>query len=154
IDLPAHTVLVKDAKLTQSSSHSRQNDPSDDRFAEGFDIAVQSAVHLWLETHHGIQDLHLKARDAIITWLKRLGWSDAEINSLSGNPSGGRTVFLLSRTGLARLESPFRREAQLKKTPPVGLLLQEVRHLAAPITLLVVQHVDEKKLPSDYRIDV
>jgi hypothetical protein len=133
VELPVHGVLAKGTVP---------------EFAELFDAVVQSDIHSWLETNRPAMDeSHRQARDLITEWLQERGLTGIEATTLSGKGHGDRIPFLFFRTGVAPLKSRFGTETQLGKNPPIGFLLDEVRHLDSPVTLTVVQKVHRSDFP-------
>ena len=148
-ELPPHDVFIQEANRTRPLGPTApQSDGASPQFANEFDKAVQGAVHSWLKANHpDLDQSHRQARDAVVGWLQASGLAVEDARALSGKGYGDRTPFLFFRTGVRPLHSRFGTEAGVSKNPPVGLLLDEVQHLAAPTTLVVVQSVKAADFP-------
>jgi hypothetical protein len=148
-DFESITALASLAELPVHRVLAEKGDPH----AE-FDKAVQDRVTFWLKAKHPeVDQAHRQSRDTVVKWLREGGLRADEAGSLSGKGSDGSVPFLFFRTGVAPLHSQFGDEARLTENPPVGLLLDEARHLGAPLTLTVVQGVNPSDLPRlDFRI--
>jgi hypothetical protein len=143
IELPVHGVLA-DANKPDSGP----------QFAGQFDRAVQRDVHSWLTRNHpDLDESHRKARDLTTEWLQQVGLTADEAKTLSGKGHGDRVPFLFFRSGVVPLKSRFGNEAEVKKNPPIGFLLDQVRYLGSPVTLTVVQKVNRPDFPQlDFKV--
>jgi hypothetical protein len=140
-EMPVHRVLANPGAFFPD------NHP-ESSFPVQFDKAVQSAVHSWLASNQpDLDQHHREARDTVAAWIQEGGLAEQEVREFSGKGRGDRIPFLFFRVAVRPLHSRFGTEAHLIDNPPVGLLLDEVRHLGAPVTLTVAQNLNRSDLP-------